>query len=173
MNSEEMIPPIRLLHEKIRDAVVEAMQRQRSGELSDISRDEDGDTIYAIDVVSEEMLLDFFEGLSESHSFVLIAEGLTGGPLVFPRGMEESQATWRIIMDPIDGTRDLMYQKRSGWILTGIAPNRGDPSSLQDVLAAVQTEIPLIKQHLSDQVWAVRGQGVNAERFNRITGERS
>jgi hypothetical protein len=35
------------------------------------------------------------------------------------------------------------------------------------------TEIPLVKQHLSDVLWAIRGQGAQAERFNRLTGERS
>jgi hypothetical protein len=35
----------------------------------------------------------------------------------------------------------------------------------------VQTEIPLVKQTLSDVVWAVRGAGVHAERYGRRTGE--
>ena len=37
----------------------------------------------------------------------------------------------------------------------------------------MQTEIPLVKQHLCDTLWAVRGQGAHGERFNRLTGERS
>jgi len=36
---------------------------------------------------------------------------------------------------------------------------------------ALQTEIPLVKQHLSDLLWCVRGKGVHAERFNRLTSE--
>src|SRR5262249_17199057 len=72
----------------------------------------------------------------------------------------------------IDGTRGLMYQKRSAWVLTGVAPNRGRGTSLQDILLAVQTEIPLTKQHLSDQLWAIKGSGAVAERYNRLTGER-
>jgi hypothetical protein len=64
-----------------------------------------------------------------------------------------------------------MYQKRSGWILTGVAPNRGAETNLQDIELAVQTEIPLIKQHLSDVLWARRGRGAEAARFNRLTGE--
>lgn len=63
-------------------------------------------------------------------------------------------AVWRIIVDPIDGTRGLMYPKRSGWILTAVAPNLGPNTSLQDIELAVQTEIPLVKQHLADAVWA-------------------
>lgn len=65
-----------------------------------------------------------------------------------------------------------MYQKRSAWILTGVAPNRGPVTGLQDIGLAVQTEIPLVKQHLSDSLWAIRGQGAQAERLNRLTGER-
>jgi hypothetical protein len=102
---------------------------------------------------------------------VLIAEGLAGGQIVYPKGARESEAAWRILFDPIDGTRGIMYQKRSAWILTGVAPNLGPATNLQDVLLAVQTEIPLIKQHLSDQIWAVRGEGVEAQRRNRVTGQ--
>jgi fructose-1,6-bisphosphatase/inositol monophosphatase family enzyme len=80
---------------------------------------------------------------------------------------------WRIIVDPIDGTRGLMYQKRSAWVLTGVAVNKGVETNLADIEMALQTEIPLVKQHLSDAVWAIKGQGAHAERINRLTGERS
>jgi hypothetical protein len=63
-----------------------------------------------------------------------------------------------------------MYQKRPAWILTGVAPNHGADTRLRDVVLAVQTEIPLVKQHLCDQLWAVRGEGVQARRIDRITG---
>jgi hypothetical protein len=104
---------------------------------------------------------------------VLVAEGLAGGSRVLPRGTEAAAARCRGIVDPIDGTRGLMYQKRSGWILTGIAPNRGAGTTLADIEIAVQSEIPLVKQHLCDALWAVRGGGAHAERVNRITGDRT
>src|SRR5262249_43477275 len=99
-----------------------------------------------------------------------IAEGLPSGKVILPEGSNEEDVEWRIIVDPIDGTRSLMYQKRSAWILTGVAPNRGSNTSLADIEFAIQTEIPIIKQHLSDSIWARRGHGVTAERFNRLTG---
>jgi hypothetical protein len=63
-----------------------------------------------------------------------------------------------------------MYQKRSAWVLTGVAPNRGAETRLSDIVLAVQTEIPLIKQHLSDQLWTIRGHGLQARRYNRLAG---
>ena len=57
---------------------------------------------------------------------------------------------------PDRGTRGLMYQKRSAWILTGVVSTPNDEATLEDIELAVQTEIPLIKQHLSDELMAVR-----------------
>jgi fructose-1,6-bisphosphatase/inositol monophosphatase family enzyme len=159
-------------HDRVRDAVVAATEQQAVDALAAVDRDDEGDTIYAIDVISEAVIDRLAEALGREHSFVLVAEGLPGGQRCVRRSTPEHTATWRIIVDPIDGTRGLMYQKRSAWILTGVAPNRGPATSLRDIVVAVQTEIPLVKQHLADQLWAVRGSGVDAVRVNRLTGER-
>jgi hypothetical protein len=133
--------------------------------------EEGGDTIFAIDRVSESVLLSKFDGLSRSRSFVLVAEGLgETGRVTLPANATEDDAELRIIVDPIDGTRGLMYQKRSAWILTGVAPNRGSSTTLADIQLALQTEIPLVKQHLCDTFWVANGV-VGGERLNRLTGE--
>ena len=169
----DLLPLVRKLHEAIRSAVVNACEQAALEDLARVAKEEEGDTIYAVDRVSEELLIQFVEReIARSTPVVLIAEGLDGGQTVLPRGVSEEQAVYRIIVDPIDGTRGLMYQKRSAWILTGVAPNKGPGTNLQDIELAVQTDIPLVNQHLSDTLWARRGQGANAERFNRISGER-
>lgn len=170
----QLLPLIRKLHETIRDGVVETCERSATATLAAVAREEEGDTIYAVDRVGEDLLVDFCEReIASLFPTVLIAEGLPEGKIVLPRGTPESEATLRIIVDPIDGTRGLMYQKRSAWILTGVARNRGEQTNLSDIEIAVQTEIPLVKQHLSDCLWAIRGQGAHAERYNRLTGERT
>jgi fructose-1,6-bisphosphatase/inositol monophosphatase family enzyme len=162
------------LHEKIRAAVVVACEQTAIADLSQIAKEEEGDTIYAVDRVSEELIIEYFaETIAHITPIVLIAEGLETGKIVLPVGALETDAKWRIIVDPIDGTRGIMYQKRSAWILTGVAPNKGEDTGIQDIELAVQTEIPLVKQHLSDTLWAIRGQGALAERYNRITHERT
>jgi len=160
------------LHRDVRDEIVAASERQGLEQMASIDRDDEGDTIYAIDVVGETIVTRIAEALAHERTFVMVAEGLPGGRRVYPSGADEASADCCIIVDPIDGTRGLMYQKRSAWILTAVAPNRGPGTSLRDIELAVQTEIPLLKQHLSDQLWAVRGRGADAERHNRLTGER-
>jgi hypothetical protein len=170
----DLVAAVRRLHDALRDAAVDAGERHEIDELSTVASDGEGDTVYALDSLTMPLLVEFFEREVATHTpLVLIAEGLAGGRIVLPGGASETDARWRVIVDPIDGTRALMYQKRSGWILTGIAPNRGSATGLHHIEAAVQTEIPVSKQHLADAVWAVRNEGVLAQRWNRLTGQRT
>ena len=168
-NVQNLIQPILELHDSIRDAVVGACERQTSDQLSHTAGDA-GDTIYAIDRVGEDALVRGLARLASEDPICLIAEGLAE-PLVLPKGAREADCRWRILVDPLDGTRGLMYQKRCAWVLTGVAPNRGAATRLSDIVFAAQTEIPLLKQHLSDQLWAGRGGGVQTRRHNRVTGK--
>jgi fructose-1,6-bisphosphatase/inositol monophosphatase family enzyme len=178
---ERLLAQLRALHADVRRAVVEQAEHQSFEALAAVEDDDEegGDTVFAIDRVSEERLVAFFEReVAPERPLVLVAEGLRdigygAGSLVLPRGTREDAAEIRVLVDPIDGTRSYMYQKRSAWILTGVAPNRGRGTLLGDIELALQTEIPLIKQHLSDELWAIRGQGMCAERFNRLTGDRA
>src|SRR5262245_22964288 len=155
----KLLEPILALHNAIRDAVVDACARQSAEQLAAQVGDE-GDTIYAIDRVAEEALVRGVRGLPADEPVGIVAEGL---------GATESDSRWRLLMDPIDGTRGLMYQKRSAWVLTGVAPNSGAFTRLSDVVLALQTEIPLVKQNLADELSAVRGSGVVAERHDMVT----
>src|SRR5881397_4356110 len=170
----ELLEPLKRVQEQVRDAVVAACERAALEDLARVADDtSEGDTIYAVDRISEDSLVQMFEAeIATVVPVVLAGEGLPGGQLVLPRGAAEPDAVWRVIVDPIDGTRGLMYQKRSAWVLTGVAPNRGSETNFQDIALAVQTEIPLLKQHLCDSLWGHRGGGAHAERYNRLTGER-
>jgi hypothetical protein len=176
---DRLLAQLRALHEDLRDSLVAAVEHQSVEALAAVAEDDpQGDTLFALDRIGEEQLIAFFEReIAPERPLVLIAEGLrdTGhgpGVLVLPRDCPEPRAELRILMDPIDGTRMYMYQKRSAWILTGVAPNRGPQTRLHDIELALQTEIPLVKQHLADTLWAVRGAGYWAERHNRLTGAR-
>ena len=167
-----LLASVQALHRRIRRDVVAACEQAAVSALSRVAREEEGDTIYAIDRVAEEVLVEeLARTIATPDAPVrLVAEGLPGGQVIVPEGSPHRSPRWTIIVDPIDGTRGLMYQKRSAWILTGVASGPG-PSTLADIELAVQTEIPLVKQHLSDELCAVRGHGVSATRCNRITGE--
>jgi fructose-1,6-bisphosphatase/inositol monophosphatase family enzyme len=172
-DAEALLARIRGVHEAIRDEIVAACERQSIEELSAVVGDDAGDTLFAVDRLSEAVLLARFEELARDWPCLLVAEGLgQDGRRVLPAGTHEKDVEIVVIVDPIDGTRGLMLQKRPGWVLTGVAPYRGGGETLADIALAVQTEIPLVKQHLSDALWAIAGGGAHGERFDRTNGAR-
>ncbi|MGC4086319.1 MAG: inositol monophosphatase family protein [Polyangiaceae bacterium] len=168
-----LLEPIRELHDVIAAGVIAACHGQNVDDLARVAEDGEGDTIYAVDRVSEELLVRELERCAERvGGVVLIAEGIAGGQLTLPGGWDSSRCRYRVIVDPIDGTRGFMYQKRPAWVLTGVAPNLGPETRLSHIELAVQTELPLVKQRLSDQLLAVRGAGVRGERIDLQSGAR-
>ena len=149
---------------------------RRQKDLHAVSRDSAADTIYAIDAVVELVLEEFCREWAKERPLVLIAEGVVGpdgreGVKVFPEGAREEDAVIRLIIDPIDGTRGLMYDKRAAWALAGVAPNRGPGTSLRDIEVAVMTELPTSKMGFGDVLWAVKGRGAHGERVDLSSGE--
>jgi len=176
-DAERLCARIRAVHDAIRDQVVAACEATPPERLAAVVAEEGGDTVFAIDRVSEAVLVERFADIARDWPCLLIAEGLgSDGRLVLPRASDPAAVEVVVIVDPIDGTRGLMYQKRPAWILTGVAAAPvagGRAPRLSDIALAVQTEIPLCKQHLCDQLWAIAGQGTRAERLDRGSGVRT
>lgn len=169
----ELLGGILGLQRKLRDHIHRQILRQGSSVTASVAFEAPSDTIYSIDRQCEEILLPELEQLSKKISFVLVAEGISDDrPMPFPEGKDPSGCRYRIILDPIDGTRMLMYDKRSAWSLAGVAENRGSTTSLQDICLAAMTEIPTSKQTLADVIWAYRGEGCSGWRENLVDGSR-
>lgn len=157
-------------HDYLRETICHARDQNRSGEMAQVAAHTLADVVYAIDKVSEAAILDWFATHWPADWPVqIIMEGIEDDDCVtFPKGLNRSQTQWICIIDPIDGTRNFMYDKRSAWILSGIAPQRGEATSLADICVAAMTELPTRKQWRSDQLSAVRGNGVIATATDRI-----
>jgi hypothetical protein len=170
-NSDDLLPVILELHDVIVKTVLAETRRTEIDDAARVIRDDEGDTVYTLDGCAIDVVERFLsERVARVTPIVLIAEGLEGGSIALPLGSSENDALWRVIVDPIDGTRGLMYQKRSGWVLTGVAPNRGPATNLSDIVVAVQTEIPTVKQRFFDRIWAIRGRGAHADRIDVESG---
>ena len=160
------------------DRLIEFQRTVRAGDrIATASGNEPGrragaaDTIYAIDTVVEPMLEDFCRDWAQKTPLVLIAEGVeneTGveGVKVFPEGEREQDAQIRLLVDPIDGTRGIMYDKRPAWALAGVAPNKGPHTRLRDIEVAVMTELPTSKMGFGDVLWAIKGRSARGVRVD-------
>lgn len=146
--------------------------------FAQVAHETSADTIYAIDKVSEETILRWFgEKWPESEAVEIVMEGLEDGESVtFPANTPIENTRWKCILDPIDGTRGIMYDKRSAWSLAGLAPQKGEATRLSDICVAAMSELPTSKAYLADQVSGVRGcgrEGLVCERINILDGTRT
>ncbi|MFP4088790.1 MAG: inositol monophosphatase family protein [Cyclobacteriaceae bacterium] len=154
------------------DKVYRSLQSQQANRLSQVVQENAEDTIYAIDKEVEDIILPILVEKAEALGGIrLIAEGMGNeGELLLPEGISATAAAICIIMDPIDGTRGIMYDKRSAFFLAAAAPNR-EKLCLQDIELSVMVELPTSKAYLSDAFYASRGGGCQGERLNLHTQE--
>ncbi len=165
-STEENRRIARLLHDlgrAVRDGIVAA--RNSARDLESVEKVSLSDTIYRIDRIGEEALLAWFDkNWPEDLPIDILAEGLGDEKGErFPKGAAESRFT--VLIDPIDGTRGLMYDKRSAWVLAGAAkkPLEAMPD-LSDLSAGAMVEIPVTRQTISDSIC---GWQTGDHRFDR------
>jgi hypothetical protein len=151
--------------------VREELRQSSTESLIQVATQTAGDTIYVLDHKVDEVILPFLEKELAPHtSFVLVAEGCAEDGRVFPAGTAPDEAELRLLIDPIDGTRGIMYDKRSAWFLAGIAPNLQQRTRLEDIEVAVQVEIPTTRSELADILWATRGEGASGVTLHLVDG---
>src|SRR5690349_2359025 len=93
------------LGDHVRGAVIGA----RGIDMAAVEGRTRADTIYAIDRVADDTLVHWFE--VHWPDVELVSEGLDHPVTI------GSDPAWTVIVDAIDGTRGLMYDKRPAWCL--------------------------------------------------------
>ncbi|HEV7299276.1 MAG TPA: hypothetical protein VGN72_07920 [Tepidisphaeraceae bacterium] len=181
-NPDDVVDRLRAFQAAVRDTVRRSHAPAAgggAGPLHAVSRSSSADTIYAIDTAVDPILESFCEDWGKTTPLVLVAEGLEGpdghevDQRIFPAGATEADAKIRVIVDPIDGTRGIMYDKRPAWALAGVAPNKGPQTRLRDIEVAVMSELPTSKMGHADVLWAIKGRGAHGQRVDLRTGEAS
>lgn len=145
--------------------LVQKAFRDGTNTLAEAVSEEGGDRIYRIDreveATIEEAITDWPD---ECLPLLLIAEGMgNDGRQQF--GSTSQKRRWRLIIDPIDGTRMLMYDKRSAWFLAAVCPDKGEATTLADSVASVMVELPPSKQTMADAFVASTGNPIRSLRF--------
>lgn len=158
------------LQDSIRDALA-AARAQSAHRFAKVAAVTAADTIYEVDRISEEVVMEWFTAhWPRAWPVELVMEGIADGETVtFPKNTPVEKTKYKCILDPIDGTRNIMYDKRSAWTLAGLAPQRGAKNTLADITVAAMTELGTTKMVRSDQLSAIRGCGVTARTLDLRT----
>ena len=143
---------------RIREVVQEDLSSQSTAFLSSVAREGAGDVSFQIDIRPEEVVEDCLRNPPEP--LIVICEGL--GRRIFPAGANDNEAKWCVIIDPLDGSREIAYGKRSAWVLAGIAPAQ-PAATLADIVWAIQTEVPPLGHARGSVVTAAKGSGAQEQ----------
>ncbi len=142
------------LGRRVRDAV-----RSTGAESDhDVVRSEGGDDVYGVDARAETELLAGIADLGSRWAGTAIVEG-HDDPIAFGDDASGSDRSWRMIVDPVDGTRPFLAGKRSAWVLLGAG--RG-ATTLEDLEIGAMVEIPTDRARIGTVAWAARGLGIHA-----------
>jgi len=178
--SRELLEELRSLlcemQTTVQACVLSARDAATGDELSAVVAVEASDTLFRVDRIAEEAVLAWFhDSWPANRPVELVMEGLEGrGAVVFPEDATPESMALKCLIDPVDGTRSFMHDKRSAWVLAGLAPHKGSANCLSDIAVAAMTELPPRKQRLADQLSAVRGggaAGIVARRVDIDNGE--
>lgn len=139
MNEVDWAEMLAVLGGEVREAVMRS--RAEGLVMNDVVGHEGGDTIFAIDRQVEpiiERAVERWPGACKP--LVLIAEGMGDDGV---KRWGSGAPKFKLIIDPIDGTRGLMYDKRSAWFIAAVCP--GSATSVADAIASVIVELPASK----------------------------
>ena len=111
-------------------------------DLAAVVAHQGGDTVFAIDRHVESLILSAVEAWpSRCKPLVLVCEGLGEDGV---RQIGSGTPRFRLLVDPIDGTRGLMYDKRSAWFIAAVAPDRGPDTTLDRSITRMPDSGPVI-----------------------------
>jgi len=128
-----------------------------------------GDVTFALDSVAEAGVTAWLqrEGarrplslMTEDAGWRHVGPGPDGSTVALP-GFDHGGP--RIALDPIDGTRNVMHDVRSAWIVVSVAgPGPGAPR-YGDLEYGVVSELPDTRTHVARELTARRGRGAELE----------
>ncbi|MBK7641539.1 MAG: hypothetical protein IPJ19_00590 [Planctomycetes bacterium] len=169
---DHWILPLFDLCERMRGAARGALlAARRSGDFSSVAREVGqgaGDTSYGLDRATETALTEWFHEVARVQPLSLLSEE-TGwrhlGP--GPDGVRQlagfDHGGPRIVVDPVDGTRNLMTDLRPAWSVVGLAgPGAGIPRQ-REVLFGLLSEIPDTRAASYRRLSATRGAACHFE----------
>ncbi len=175
MNTDKVVSLLVDAGHAVRDAVGTFLSEVPREQRIQVDQIRHSDVIYTIDSAVEPALTGCLEERAASvGGILLIAEGIGESEItVYPNSMAPEAAAVRVLMDPIDGTRPIMHDKRSAFFLAGAMPNGDDPGGLNDLCAAVMVEIPTTRARIADTITAIRGEGARGSTHDLWTGTES
>jgi hypothetical protein len=149
------------LGRRVRDVVRAELAVPTGGGLGAVVRHEGGDHVFGVDDLADSVIT---AGLAELTPWAG-TWAMEGFDRPLPVG--DAAGPWRFLCDPLDGTRPLLADKRSAWVLIGAG--RG-ATTLEELELSVVVEVPTRRARLATVAWADRDGRLVATDDDLVTG---
>lgn len=172
--TEAWRPALRELCAEIRTDVRAALWNVTEGQRDDVAAIVGrgaGDATFAIDVVAEDAVLRWFEAVACWSPLSLMTEDVGWrhrGPRPGAAPGTDSvelpdfdHGGPRIALDPIDGTRNVMHDLRSAWVVVSFAGPGPRQPRMTDISLGLLSEIPDTRTRIAREFDAVQGEGAS------------
>lgn len=171
---EVWLPELRRLCGEIRAAVRARLADVAAGEaprsdVAGVAGRGAGDVTFGIDVVAEEVVDAWLEDVAGRVGPISLLSEDAGwrhapaGTAPFDHGGP------RVALDPIDGTRNLMHDLRSAWVIVSFAPAGPGEPRFTDLTAGIASEIPDSRAALARELTAIEGRGARFAEFHVVS----
>lgn len=163
MNSERaaLAAVLVAMARSVRDGVRRELAQHRLA-LARVVRHEGGDHIFAVDEWADAIITTALADLA-AWPGRWVMEGFAD-----PLPVGDVEGPWRYLCDPLDGTRPLLADKRSAWVLMGAGR---DAATLEDLELSVVVEVPTSRAHLATVAWADRDGHLEVFDDDLLTGK--
>ncbi len=132
------------------------------GSLAEVVRAEGGDHIFGVDTVADRLIVDELarsDGIGARWPGTWVMEGFDEPLPVGAAAPGAGAGPWRYLCDPLDGTRPLLVDKRSAWVLIGAGR---EAATLEQLELSVVVEVPTRRAALGLVAWADRDGRLHA-----------
>lgn len=181
--ANEWLEPLQRLCTTIREPVRERLAAAASGAAhrDDVTRAVGqgvGDTTFAIDEIAERAVDTWLQTMGSTRPLSLLTEdagwrhvgpGATEGTCVPLPDFDHGGP--RILLDPIDGTRNIMHDVRSAWVVVSFAGSGAGVPKFDALELGIVSEIPDTRTMLARELVGERGAGATVHEIDLASGE--
>ena len=115
--------------------------------LSAVKEENSNDFAYAIDVIMDQVYKPYVDDLYKRNEQINILSEHYSYPI-------RDNAEYFVLIDPVDGSRELMRDERAAWLIFAYGKWKGKETKLKDIQGVILGRLPPSREHIYEFILA-------------------
>ncbi len=109
--------------------------------LSEVKEKNSNDYAYAVDVIVDQFYKPYLDDLYKRNEQINILSEYYSYPI-------RNDAKYFVLIDPVDGSRELMRDERAAWLIFAYGKWKGKETKLKDIQGVILGRLPPSREHI-------------------------